>query len=131
MNITSLAFEVTAPPWQLLADASVVGDAQRPASWLGSSRSGLHDTCPAMSAMMDSYSSVWLCVADKQDTLPAHNAQLQVERDQAGVRRVRQLPSLPPAIPWGRLRTAATSIAGAGDQNLAVSLLRSIESVWF
>jgi hypothetical protein len=52
MNITSLAFQVTARLWELLADASIVGQAQRPASWLASSRSYLDNTCSAMSKML-------------------------------------------------------------------------------
>jgi hypothetical protein len=123
MNITSLAFEVTARLWELLADASIVGVAQRPASWMASSRTYLYGILEAMSEMTSAFSTAWLHLACNEDTPSASSAQ-----GQAGVQRGLQLSAMMPVIPWSRLRTAATSIAGAGDQDVA-SLLSSIESV--
>jgi hypothetical protein len=129
MNITSLAFEVTARLWELLADASIVGQAHRPASWLSSSNFFLCQTLHALLNMVEACSAAWLHLAQKQDTPPAQSAQLGTDSGQAAIQRGRQLSSLMPVIPWSRLRTAATSIAGAGDQDV-VGLLSSMESVW-
>jgi hypothetical protein len=133
MNITSLGFQVTARLWELLADASIVGQAQRPASWLATTRNYLCNTCDAMSDAMEAYSAAWLKLklAHEQDTPPAPSAQLQVESvGQAAVERGHQLSSLAPAVPWDRLHTAAYSIGGAGGQDV-VGLLLSMESAWF
>jgi hypothetical protein len=124
MNITSLAFEVTAHLWELLAD--IVGQAQRPASWMRSSRGDVYDTGCVMLEMMEAYSAAW---HNQQDTQPAPSAPLEADSDQAALQRGRQLSALMPPVPWDRLKAAATSIAGAGDQDVA-GLLRSMESVW-
>jgi hypothetical protein len=126
MNITSLAFEVTARLWELLADASIVGVARRPASWMASSPSYFFGTLQAVSKMGEALSTAWNA---QQDMPPAASAQLQAENAESGVQRGRQLSSLMPTFPWDRLKAAATSIAGAGDQEVA-GLLSSLESSW-
>jgi hypothetical protein len=125
MNITSLAFEATACLWELLADVSSVGEALEPASWLGSSYTYLCQSCSDMLEMMKKYSAAW---RTQQDTLPAESAQLQAGSGQSGVQRGRQLSSLMPAVSWDRLRSAAISIGGSGDQQFAVQLLNVFES---
>jgi hypothetical protein len=127
-NITSLAFGVSARLWELLADGSIVGGAKGPALWLASSKRYLFNTGHAMSAMLNACSGAPLPVAHTQDTPTAQSALLQVEMSQAAVQRQRQLSSLTPAVPWGRMQLAAFSIAGAWGDPDVVGLLSHMAS---
>jgi hypothetical protein len=60
MNITSLASEVTARLWELLADASIVGQAQRPASWLLDSSRYTGGTMQALGACVRAHAAALL-----------------------------------------------------------------------
>jgi hypothetical protein len=52
MNIMALTCELVARVWELLADASIVGEAQGPAAWMPSSRQHALTVYGALSDML-------------------------------------------------------------------------------
>jgi hypothetical protein len=120
MSITSLASELVARVWELLADADVVGEAQGPAVWLPSSKQYTESTHNAFGQMLSSCIKAIPRVAnngklihcnpeDEEGTRASRDdgsQQLLVKAEQH-VQSVIQLCSLAVAVPWERLRAAA------------------------